>query len=231
MRLPTRRLPGFLVRTLLVGAAALGLILHIVETRNLLQLFSYYTIQSNLLVFLVFFVLLARDVQGKPETRFLVLARGAATLAIQVTFLVSHFLLRSPGDPLLPHKPSTLLVHYLVPVLTLVDYLVADAKGRLRLADPLAWALVPLAYPVYVLVYVRLGGRFSYGASTTKVPYFFLDVERLGLLGVAGWILAITAGFMVLAYMLVGLDRLLGRREAHRVGAKDGSPVREAEPG
>jgi hypothetical protein len=206
-------------RLLLVAGCALGLVLNMLSSKNLLTLFMYYTIQSNLLCLAFFIYLLVR--RSRPDdSPWLSIAKGACLMAILVTLLVYHFALRPQISHLAvnyrPFSLKDLLVHYFTPLMVLLDYLLFDLKGRYRQWDPLIWASLPLAYLALVYIYVGLGGRFQLGSSTAKYPYFFLNVEELGLGGVLAWIGLITGGFMVVAYGLVGLDWLLGRHRHRR---------------
>jgi hypothetical protein len=94
-------------------------------------------------------------------------------------------------------------MHYATPVLTPLFWLGFAPKGRLRLRDPLIWAVFPLAYLAYALLRGRLGGHYPYG---------FVDVGLLGGMRVAMNVAFISAGFMAGAYGLVWVDRRMARR-------------------
>lgn len=52
----------------------------------------------------------------------------------------------------------------------------------------------------------------SEGASYDKehiYPYFFLNVETIGVGGVAKWCAVLLAAFVAVGYLLLGIDRLL----------------------
>lgn len=42
-------------------------------------------------------------------------------------------------------------------------------------------------------------------------PYFFLNPERVGITGMITWILALLAGFIVMGYIIMIIDHLLGK--------------------
>ena len=66
-------------------------------------------------------------------------------------------------------------------------------KGSSRWYDPLLWALIPYAYLAFSFTRAALGIEFREGQ---KYPYPFMDLEVLGLGGVAVWIIALTAGLV-----------------------------------
>ena len=216
--------PQFVLRAAIVVCGVAGLLIG--EHRVI-----YFTAQSNLLV-LAYFVgalywMTKRATVEPPAPRW----RGAVTLWILITCLISHFLLNHGENPLPGLAAggagvalanwSLFLVHYVVPVLVLVDWVVFGPHRIVRWRDVALWIGYPLGYGV--MIEVR-GALFP--SVPIKYPYFFLDPAGHGY----GWVglqfvqLAIVFGG--LGAMVVGLDRLgavvgPGRREAG--GDRDGS--------
>jgi len=50
------------------------------------------------------------------------------------------------------------------------------------------------------------------GTDPIIYPYFFLNPERVGIGGMITWILALLVGFIVMGYIFMIIDHLLGRR-------------------
>ena len=164
---------------LITAVSAAGLILtsHVLEGRDKIrwQMFRFYTSLSNAAVFVTHALLL---IPG-PVREALRSARGRyiTTLCILVTFLVYFFVLTPCGridDKTLKalgvKRLSNLIVHYLVPGLTALEWLTAADKRGLGLADVLCWLLVPLCYLLLCLWRARhkpsngfAGNRFVYG--------------------------------------------------------------------
>ena len=44
-------------------------------------------------------------------------------------------------------------------------------------------------------------------------PYFFLNLDNLGVAGVAKWVAILFAGFIVLGYIFYGIDKLIKSKE------------------
>jgi hypothetical protein len=217
------RLASIIFKALLALGCLTGLVLNLVQSSNPASLISYYTIQSNLVCLVLFIILLILEIRSLPapapeawrNSPWLSLLKGGCTVYILLTFLVYNFVL-APGIAELStsyqlYSLQDLLVHYFSPLMVLLDYFLFDRKGRFKAVYPLGWTLLPLAYLLYVFVFASLGGRFYYGGIASKYPYFFLNIEKLGLAGVGKWILFIAAAYLLLSYVLTGIDFVLGK--------------------
>ena len=172
------------------------------------ELFSYFTIQSNVICL----IMMAWKLKKEPPALF----RGLAVVCISLTFLVYNFMLR-PADFTIANMGnlkniSNLFAHYMVPAFVWIDYLLYTPKGGMKWYYPLIWLCYPLLYLAYImLVYKPIGGTFIVEGEVCKVPYFFLDTEILGIGGVTLWCLAIAAVILLLSYLFLLLDKLLSR--------------------
>ncbi|KAA0961980.1 hypothetical protein FQ142_01155 [Microbacterium sp. ANT_H45B] len=185
----------------------------------------FYTMVSNLLC-LAWVALLvvrtARDLReagasgtSTPSPR----ASGAVMMAITVTMLIYLVVLVparfADGDSDIFSLTDN-LIHIITPLLVIADWLIFVPKGAFRWVDPLLWTLIPYAYLVWAFVYGTLGGEFTPGQ---KYPYPFMDVDVLGVGGVAQWIVALTLALIVVGLVFVVIDRTLAalaRRIARR---------------
>lgn len=175
----------------------------------------FYTMVSNLLC-LVWVALLVvrtgRDLGRRgpagtstPSAR----ASGAVMMAITVTMLIYLVVLVptrfADGDTDIFSLTDN-LIHIITPLLVIVDWLLFVPKGSFRWTDPLLWTLIPYAYLVWAFVYGAVGGEFTPGQ---KYPYPFMDVDALGVGGVAQWIVALTLALVVVGLVFVVIDRAL----------------------
>ncbi|KQR39952.1 Pr6Pr family membrane protein [Microbacterium sp. Leaf159] len=175
----------------------------------------FYTMVSNLLC-LVWVALLVvrtgRDLGRRgpagtstPSAR----ASGAVMMAITVTMLIYLVVLVptrfADGDSDIFSLTDN-LIHIITPLLVIVDWLVFVPKGSFRWTDPLLWTLIPYAYLVWAFIYGAVGGEFTPGQ---KYPYPFMDVDALGVGGVAQWIVALTLALVVVGLVFVVIDRAL----------------------
>jgi hypothetical protein len=191
--------------------------------------FAYFTVLSNVLVLVWAAAQTARTAadlrRDGPVGLSTVSARGAGvvTMSITTTMLVYCVLLApmsfTMGGPADVFELTNLLLHVVVPLLAIGDYLLFGPKGSFRGYDPLLWALVPFAYLLFAFVRAEVGGPLSVGG---QYPYPFMDVDALGWATVAVNLVFITVALEVVAYGIWWLDRVLGRKAGPRVWAARG---------
>ena len=200
--------PALWWRTGITVAAAYGLTF---ATSSLV----YFTVQSNVLVFgyftgTLYWMLRTREVVT-PAPRL----RGGITLWIMITGLVAHVLLNHGRNPLpgLVAGPdryaewATFAVHYVVPVMVVVDWVLFSRRRSARWVHAPLWLAYPLGYAL-----VALGRAAVYPGFNTPYPYFFLDPRGRGYLWVADQFGLLTVEFAVLAAVVVLVNRFAGRR-------------------
>ncbi len=207
--------PETVFAAVITAASAAGLILtsHVLEgwDRVRWQMIRFYTSLSNAAVFLTHALLLipgpAREVLRSPRGRYV------TTLCILVTFLVYFFVLTRFGridDKTLKalgvRRLSNFIVHYLVPGLTVLEWLTAADKRGLGLTDTLVWLLVPLCY--LLLCVWRAAAGAVIGSTGRRWPYGFMDLDDLGPVKWARNLLFTLAGFFALGLLLLGVSAL-----------------------
>ncbi|GAA3705697.1 Pr6Pr family membrane protein [Nonomuraea antimicrobica] len=185
-------------RILLVTATVAGLVC---LATSIGRPWAYFTVQSNVMLALYYGW---RLVNGRRSSGFAD-AKGAVTLYLLVTCLV-NYISRDLANPLAlldgggVRGVGNFLLHYVTPVMALVDWATFDRSRRVRWAAPFAWLGYPLLYGGFVLIAApNLPRRYVYP---------FLDVERLGWPTVAAVAVAALAAFVVLGYALLGVHRL-----------------------
>ncbi|NLA11133.1 MAG: Pr6Pr family membrane protein [Firmicutes bacterium] len=201
------RLPAMLYRLALLAAVTAGLYLTMFghgEGFNALSL-RYFTIQSNILVALALLYFLLSPENG----RIRIIVRGSVLLSIIITGLVFHTLLVPQFGELFGGgiDLSGHLTHTIAPVGFLLDWLLFERKGLMQPADLPFWTLYPLLYWLFSI---------WQGAETGFYPYFFMDVSTLGYGGALLWLAALSAFFLIIGLLLLGIDRLLARPAGQR---------------
>jgi uncharacterized membrane protein len=167
---------------------------------RLLRFVAYFTVESNVLV-LVTTARLARD--PAYDGGWWRVVRVDAVTGIAVTGLVHWFLLR----PLLHLDGADLvadrLLHVVVPVLSVVGWLLFGPRPRVD------WSacLRALAWPVGWVVLILVSGGW-----TGWYPYPFLDHRLHGW----GHVVVVCAGITVLFVVLLAAQREYDRRRAPR---------------
>lgn len=130
------------------------------------NLFSYFTIQSNIIaiIILIFGALLA--FAGKKSQRF-EFFRGAGTFYMAVTGIVFAAMLSGLEGVRLTAVPwDNIVLHYIIPIVMVLDWVIDPPKRRIAFSRALLWLIYPLAYFAYSLIR---------GAIVNWYPYPFLN--------------------------------------------------------
>ncbi|MGI8720790.1 MAG: Pr6Pr family membrane protein [Geodermatophilaceae bacterium] len=124
--------------------------------------------------------------------------RGAIVLYVVVAGVIWNLYLTEMS---MGYTPQNIMLHLVTPVLVGLDWLlIGRSQERLTWWHPLAWLGYPLLYLIGILVYLNSErGRFL---------YYFLDVDQIGLVGLARNVVLLAIGFAALGYVVLGLGRL-----------------------
>ncbi len=167
--------------------------------------FSFFTIQSNLLAVTALFLLVI--IRRSERTPLFDTARSAVVLYMAIVGIVFALLLSGLQEELQTTIPWVdFVVHKLMPVVLVVDWLLDPPRHRLPRWSAAAWLSYPFVWFLYTLVR---------GASVDWYPYPFVDVDKLGYGGVLVRSVFLFVGFAVAAVvvLLIG-NRLAARRVA-----------------
>lgn len=157
--------------------------------------FSFFTIQSNILAVCALFLLVL-----VPRARRSPLfdgVRSAAVLYIAITGVVFALLLSGMQEEVQTATSWVdFVVHKLVPILVVADWIVDPPRHRLPWWTVVAWLGYPIAWLGYTLVR---------GAQADWYPYPFVDVSELGYVGVLARSIVLAVGFAAGATALLWL--------------------------
>ena len=143
---------------------------------QLVNFFSFFTIDSNLLSVVAFLAGAVCLIRGEsPEPRWLSIGRASVTAYMATTFIVYNLLLRGIELP----QGATLawsneILHVVAPLLVIADWLFAPGRNRLEWKH--IWIVV--AFPLVWGVYTLIRGPFVYDAVAGAdywYPYPFLN--------------------------------------------------------
>ena len=160
----------------------------------------YFTILTNLVLVWLHGTTAFRLVRGRRLP-----AGGiynACLVYAAVTGITYELLLRASWSPQGEQFVSDLMVHDIVPLLTLAIWLLAAPRTGVGWRDPFAMLAYPAAYLAVTLVA---------GACGEGYPYGFLSVTRIGLRDVLLVSLAFLAVFLVLGVVVTAAAKHLGR--------------------
>lgn len=170
MRSPERRWFVVLYRLAFALLAIVAIVYQLTKQvdndRNVVNFFSFFTIQSNIIAvaLLIYTALRSPD---RPPSRTLDLLRGAATLYIATTGIVYALLLTEATEV----QGSVVdwvntVVHRVIPIVVVLDWLIDPPRTRLTWRRALIWLSFPLVWVIYTLIR---------GPIVDWYPYPFLD--------------------------------------------------------
>jgi hypothetical protein len=169
--------------------------------------FSFFTILSNISAIAVF-LLGAWPRTSVRDPWLFGFVRGAVTVYMTITFVVSEVLLRGVEGG----GPQWILdiEHRVMPAAVLLDWLLMPPARRIGVRRAMAWLIIPVVYLVYSEVR---------GAVVHFYPYPFLDPRPHGVLHVLVSCLGVAAGFVVVAIAVAVVGDAISRRRERRAAA------------
>jgi hypothetical protein len=175
-----------------------------------IRFFSYFTVLTNTIVALYFtFQVIGKSNAlqrffGKPGTL------TAITAYILVVGIVYQIILRQLWNPEGLQMISDELLHTILPLGTLLFWLLYEEKGKLQWKSIGSWLIYPLIYLLYTLIRGNISGEY---------PYPFVDVTELGIQKAMFNSLAVFLLFVLLSSALIWIGKRFGREtkvDTHR---------------
>ena len=198
----------------LIGAvASLGIFDDILNPRW--DFYAHFTNLSNYLCIGIMFAELVQTAK-KSENSYVSaspLLKFIGLLGIMLTFLVFNFLLAGRPDRELQSnwRVSSICLHVILPIMYIFDWLLFYEHKKIRWFYPLVSVVFPVLYIIFIYTrafIVNFNPEVPY-----LYPYFFLNLDNLGVAGVAKWVAILFAGFIVLGYIFYGIDKIIKSKE------------------
>ena len=200
---------SIIYKSLILVSAISGILLQCEIGTNNFSLISFrmFTTLSNLTVAIFYFTYVVSEIKNPNSAinsikfkyfKFLI------TMSIMLTGLVAHFMLKGLFDEMdYIVKASLVLLHYVVPIATFLDWLLFDIKGQTTKLMPLFSAIFPIVYVIVSLISAQ------YISGEGKYPYPFLDVDTLGIKVVLINIVLLSIAYFAVGYLGVFVDHKL----------------------
>ncbi len=182
------------ITVLLVLAAVITQLTNSVSSNpsfSLTNFFSFFTIESNIFIAVVFGLLVSSHFTENVVKHgdFL---RGAAIFYMITTGVIYTLLLRNVNVQVpLPWVNSVL--HYIVPLIAIFDWIYNPPRPALRFERALYWLIFPLIYFIYSLIR---------GIFTDWYPYPFMNAKLHSYSEIAISSIVIAVGLIALVKIL-----------------------------
>lgn len=167
---------------------------------SIVNFFSFFTILSNVVAIVVF----GWGAAARALPAWFDEVRGASTLYLTITGIVFAALLADLPEELQVTIPWVdTVVHRIMPVAVLLDWLLAPPRRRIPMMSALRWLSFPIAYAAYTIIR---------GPFADWYPYPFLDPRDDGYLSVATTAAVLAVGMVALALGVAWLGNWLSAR-------------------
>ena len=197
---------------LITGLGLIGSVIWQVTDRTLnnnfrpFEYFAYFSIITAIFAGALLLVVGVRALRNLEEGKRLEIAKLSLTVAMVVVGVVYHALLSGvandvrDGDYVWPVFPNE-FIHTYAPILIVLEYLISQKAFNIRLRAALWVAVFPLVWLVFSVIR---------GSITNWWPYWFINPNgEAGLVGMISYIGAITAFFLTLGFIVLGVKKLL----------------------
>ncbi|WP_419701776.1 Pr6Pr family membrane protein [Mucilaginibacter sp. NFX135] len=169
----------------------------------IIQILSFFTIQSNLMVGVCLWTLLLKPSNALYRFFSREYVLGGICLYIIVVGLVYNIILRNLWHPTGLFKLADDLLHSVNPLLFVIYWLIFARQEKLKWTQSLNWLWFPFLYLIYTVIR---------GAIINYYPYPFINVDKLGYSQVLINSLILLIVFLVLGLLLVAVNRIFKTR-------------------
>ena len=177
----------------------------------------FYTLQSNILVIVLFVMLTVRTFIGfrekSTDVGYYARFEMVCSINIMLTFLVYWIMLAPMLFTMTDEFPmwtfANLSVHGFTPILCLLDYILFTKRGHLMYRDVYYTCIFPLVYLIGTSIAGLLGYVYFISASDglpIRFPYFFYDFDRIGMLAFA-YIAALLVFVLIVGHIFYWFDK------------------------
>lgn len=167
-----------------------------------INLFSYFTIHSTVLLMVAVLLAMLHTTVHRTEPVWLTVFRAVATTYMVVSGTVFGLLLANAelfGHLFLVPLSSKVL-HFVLPVYAVADFLLGPYRHRLRWSTVWVAMVFPFLWAIYTLARGRMVGWY---------PYFFLDPRLVGGYHAVGmYALGVSVLILLVALSVVATSRL-----------------------
>ena len=181
---------------------------------------DFYVHFTNISNFLCIGVMLASLIQTakKKDDSYVTAApllKFIGMLGILLTFLVFNIMLAGAEgrDPQANWRVGSLVFHVVLPIMYIADWFLFRERRKAKWYYPIASIGFPVVYVVFLLiqaVILKFDSSILIPTTTTPLiyPYFFVNLDTQGVSGVLTWIGILSAAFVIVGFLFLGLDRL-----------------------
>lgn len=196
--------PQFLLAAVIVIIGLISIPLHILFSPDPSVSITKFTIHSNIIVTIIFIVSVFAFLTKKKDSHIIDLCKNAALIYMVVVLTTYHFILASGGEYSGVRTITNFTLHYLMPILVLLNWLIFEEKKWYSYKSIIFWLAFPILYGAISLIRGRYDGFY---------PYFFLNPNQPIPYGVGSYtnvilvIIGFTFVYCMLGFLLIVINR------------------------
>ena len=187
--------------------------------------YVHFTNLSNYLCIAIMFIELIETIKknvNKYVTK-LPLLKFIGLLAILLTFIIFNFILAGDREPKLNFYINSVLFHIVLPIMYLIDWILFYEHKKVKWYYPLVSVIFPVIYAIFIFIRAWI---LDFNPEAPYIyPYFFLNLDELGVTGVIKWIGILSLVFITIGYVIFGLDKLL-KKNKNKLNKKNSNLLR-----
>ena len=171
--------------------------------------YVHFTNLSNYLCIGIMFVELIETIKKREDsyTTKLPLLKFIGLTAILLTFFIFNFMLAGDREPELNFYINSVLFHIVLPIMYVIDWVLFYEHKKVKWQYPLISVSFPVLYAIFIFIRAWI---LDFNPTAPYIyPYFFLNLDELGVVGVIKWIGILSIIFIVIGYVIYGLDKIL----------------------
>lgn len=191
----TRTPQAVVLRVAIVAIIIMAFLITATTSRSgLLWRFSTFTYEANRLAAIYFIWALVRPAAANRHPGL----RGAIVLYVVVAGVIWNLFLTQMSRG---YTPENVMLHIVIPMLIGLDWLlIGRSQSQVTWWHPLAWLGYPLLYLVALLAYLN--------GQQVRFLYYFLDIDQIGVVGLARNVALLAVAFAALGYLVLGAGRI-----------------------
>ncbi len=166
------------------------------------NLFSYFTVQSNLLAAIVYVIAAIAILRNQTPGGWFRFLRAGVVLYMLITGLVYTLLLQNNPDvhSVLGFDWKNFVLHQFGPLFILFWWLLWPSSKSVSAKQALWWLIFPILWLTYT---------FIRAAFIDWYPYPFLNPDKVGgYEGVSLYVIDITLGFIIISQIIAWVSRM-----------------------
>ena len=156
-----------------------------------MDMFRYFTIQSNFIVGGYFLLAALHPIKNNPSFQKIL---GGVMIYITITFFVYMILLEPIYSPQGLQLVGSILCHYITPILVIAYTMFYKNDYHFVNKDIKLWIIYPLVYLLFLLLH---------GLITNDYIYPFFQVSNVGVIGLIIVVLFMVVFFLIMSFLLV----------------------------